>query len=564
MTENTASQPTTRRGVFSSERSLIVACCVVPLLYGFYSLALGADANWDLRNYHWYIGFAYLHDKIGIDLAPGGMQSYFNPTLDLAYRFLVENLPPKCIGFLMGVVHGLNFVLLLGIGKIALSDHDEGTRNSTAFWLAIAGMCTGNFMSGIGNSMGDNTTALFSLAALLIVLRVWNRIHEVTPQTLAAVVAAGIVSGLGTGLKLTTVPYAVALCGSVLLAPLPLLGRVRVAFLFGVGVIVGLSITGGYWFAEMWRLYGNPVYPQFSAVFPSPLTSGAGVVDKTFLPRSFGEALIFPFEMSANSHRVGQVTIRQAYWAMAYVLLAAWLLSLGVARIKRRPSATLNSPAQYVIAYVAIGFVLWLKLFGIQRYLVALELCVPLVIYVLLVRLLPLRKARFFAGVGLTVSSLVVLIGGAHSWGHAPWGPKMFSADIPPLSAPDKLTVILPVGDPPFGFLVPMFPDNVAFVAFGQGVFPINRDAYTDKVHQIIRTRGGDVFAVVPVGWDHDHVDEAKNSVLLTQSEAELRKFGLTLDPTTCTVYRAYIGIGVYPYRWCRITGIDRNAAIRD
>jgi hypothetical protein len=54
---------------------------IVPCLFGLYSLWLGADANWDLYNYHLYNAFAWLHGKLQTDLAPAGLQSYFNPLI---------------------------------------------------------------------------------------------------------------------------------------------------------------------------------------------------------------------------------------------------------------------------------------------------------------------------------------------------------------------------------------------------------------------------------------------------------------------------------------------------
>jgi hypothetical protein len=39
------------------------------------SVLLGQDGNWDIRNYHLYIGWAALHGRLGIDLAAASIQS---------------------------------------------------------------------------------------------------------------------------------------------------------------------------------------------------------------------------------------------------------------------------------------------------------------------------------------------------------------------------------------------------------------------------------------------------------------------------------------------------------
>ena len=53
--------------------SLPVRLCLIlfPLCYGLIALALGQDANWDLRNYHWYNPYAFLNGKIGFAYQDG-------------------------------------------------------------------------------------------------------------------------------------------------------------------------------------------------------------------------------------------------------------------------------------------------------------------------------------------------------------------------------------------------------------------------------------------------------------------------------------------------------------
>jgi len=112
----------------NSPRALMHACWIVPIIFGLYSLGQGADSNWDLRNYHLYNAYAFLHGRLAVDLAPAGMQSYFNPLLDVPYYLMTMHLPAMLVGFIMGVIHGLNFVLVLGICRLTLSDLPESLR----------------------------------------------------------------------------------------------------------------------------------------------------------------------------------------------------------------------------------------------------------------------------------------------------------------------------------------------------------------------------------------------------------------------------------------------------
>lgn len=78
------------------------------VLFGFVSLREGLDVNWDLKNYHLYNAYAFMNDRLGHDIAPAQMQTYFNPILDLPFYYLVTLIDsPRLIAFLMGSLHGI-------------------------------------------------------------------------------------------------------------------------------------------------------------------------------------------------------------------------------------------------------------------------------------------------------------------------------------------------------------------------------------------------------------------------------------------------------------------------
>src|SRR5213595_3088398 len=120
-------------------RAPLIAALIVPVLFGLLSLMLGQDDNWDLKNYHLYNAYALLHDRIGFDMAPAQWQSYFNPALDVPYYLLTSWFPGPVAGFLFGLLHGLNFVLVLGIARLLLADAALDGRQRVALLLAAAG-----------------------------------------------------------------------------------------------------------------------------------------------------------------------------------------------------------------------------------------------------------------------------------------------------------------------------------------------------------------------------------------------------------------------------------------
>lgn len=437
---------------------------LVPLLFGFWSVVLGQDANYDLYNYHLYNAFAFLNDKLSVDFAPAGSQTYFNPSLDIGYYLLTTHIPPRLAGFVMGCLHGLNFVLVYGVARKTLHFLPAEDRLRIPLFLAIAGCLTGNFLSEIGSTMGDNTTALFSLAALWLILACWEQLNRWTWRTIGIVTVAGLIAGVGIGLKLTNAVFALALCVALLWHPVAFRLRVGLVFFFGVAVLLGLALSGGYWFWAMWQEFRNPLFPQFSAFFPNDLTSSVTITDLRWRPKNLLETVFWPFIFSFSSGRVGEMGgMRQIIWAVAYALLLVagvkWLYS----KIRSVPTAHMDSRSRYVLIYVVLGFIFWMELFSIYRYVVSIELLAPLVIYILFTCLFPASRAWSLSVRTLSVCALLVVCGGTSTWGHEGWADRPFYAELPPLENPAKTMVILPGGDPPLTWLAILFPKEVAF-----------------------------------------------------------------------------------------------------
>src|SRR5450830_819690 len=84
------------RAIDFNAQHVVRRCLIlVPLLFGVWSVLLGQDANYDLYNYHLYNAFAFLNNKLAIDFAPAGSQTYFNPSLDIGYYLLSTHVPPR-------------------------------------------------------------------------------------------------------------------------------------------------------------------------------------------------------------------------------------------------------------------------------------------------------------------------------------------------------------------------------------------------------------------------------------------------------------------------------------
>lgn len=590
-----------------SERAALIAQYVVPLLFGLYALLLGQDNNWDMRNYHLYNGFAFLRGKLAIDLAPAGMQTYFNPTLDVVTWLLYAWLPAPLVGFGLGVLHGLAFVLVFRIARSLLTSANPRDTYRISLLLALAGCFTANYLSGIGNSMGDDTTALLVLLAVSLTLKHWHTLAQASLRAVALGLTVGALIGFASGLKLTNMVYAIALCAGCLVHPGKTVTRLRIGFVVGVGVIAGLAASGGYWFATMWRTFKNPFFPQFSNLFPNQLVPPIGVADLRWFPRSGLETLLWPFIFSLHSQRISDTPIHQIIWALLYATAILWAARAIWRTLNARNATSIASRQAFVLAFIAVGYIVWLKTFSIYRYVVAMEMLAPLALYLLVNDILPGGAGKRIATWLIAFATLVVVAHGAPTYGHVRWAWQGFHADTPTISEQSRTTGILLGGPQGLSWLVSQFPANVAFVTLDPNVLVTSR--YNERLKAIIAQRGGPAYVVLggvensrleavrkaqaladetglfesewgcslvrrAVDGLHLHLrvepmeanrcrftlragDErdlqAENAAQAQKLAASLEAHGLRMTSPICGTYRAWIGNHSSVYQWCPV-----------
>jgi hypothetical protein len=450
----------------------------------------------------------------------------------------------------------LNYLLLFGIARSVLPE----SPRRTPLLLALAGMLGTAFLAQLGNSMGDNLSALFVLGALWLLLRRWPKLIGAAAGGLAAAAGAGLVMGLGCGLKLTNATYAVALCVALLTVPGAPRRRLGLAFVFGLGVLGGMSVTAGHWFWLMYQSFGNPLFPQFNNHFLAPLAAPIGIGDTNWLPKSWLERLLWPFVFALEPKRVGEIPLRLWLWPLLYVAM----LALGALRLIRRGAGAVAAGPQLqrqrlLLAFFALAYLAWLNLFAIYRYLVPLELLAPLAAWMVLTSLLP-REWAAPAAAAMIAATVAVDLPRA-SWGHARWAASAFSAQVPSFPAPSQNMIFTVHGDPPMGWLATRFPDGLAFVALGSG-FP-ESPGFVERVRQMTVARKGPLYVMLQA----DRADPAQprdgaalerarqaDGEVLAKGGAVLARYGYTLDGAGCKAYPAFIGQNRWTYQLCPVT----------
>lgn len=86
--------------------------CILFVIGAIICFIQGQDATWDFANYHYYGPWAFLNNRIGFDIMPGGIISYINPILDFPLLFFVKylNNHPYLISFLISIPGGGGYI----------------------------------------------------------------------------------------------------------------------------------------------------------------------------------------------------------------------------------------------------------------------------------------------------------------------------------------------------------------------------------------------------------------------------------------------------------------------
>jgi hypothetical protein len=253
-----------------------------------------------------------------------------------------------------------------------------------------------------------------------------------------------------------------------------------------------------------------------------------GVIDNSHMPHNILEALFWPFVFMAQVARVSEIPLKIAVipllYAMGLLFVVNWLRGRLLAAAGPGSAApVLSTRACGLLLFGLIAYLLWVKLFGIYRYLVPLELLAPLMVWILAERMFSAARAARIGGWLLAATTLAVFP--FVSWGHAGWASPNFSASVPPLASPADTIVFTAHGDPPMGWLATFFPHEVRVIALAGG-FP-ESPAWLERVHAAVAERTGPHYVMLAAARS-----EKENS--LQRKRALVDALGLTGDAAGC------------------------------
>ncbi len=369
----------------------------------------GQDRNWDLRNYHLYNPSALVDGRYGEDIAVAQMQSWHNPAIDLPFAAMVRaGWPGWIVSLWLALPSFLAILLALRTIDICWPEQRGAWRTAIAAAVAATGA---SVLPSIGTTFNDAVTSAGALAALW-----WIVDSTGKTRCLGDVVAGRLDGRCRRGFQ--------AHGFDLLHRHRRHRDRMR-AFARDArahardarGRRDRCARERGSVGARALARARQSAVPYFNQIFKSPDALPLPYNDATFIPHGI-DALLVPFHLLLNSARFSESKL-----ADPRVLLGLVALVLLVRDAWQRHS---NGDATrlrvgFVAVFTVASFASWIVLYGIYRYLFAVEILCSVLAVVAAFRWWPARWPRW----ALLVPLAIVLAAT-----HRPrWGPPRFVHD---------------------------------------------------------------------------------------------------------------------------------------
>ena len=509
---------------------------LVILFWAGFVIMLGKDTSWDFRNYHWYAPYAFLNHRLGFDVAVAHQASYYNPFLDIPFYVLATRTHAWIALGLLGAAQGANIVPLYILAREGLAVPD---RRLVSGALALASQFGALSLAEFGSTYYDDVMSVLVFTGLAILIVNRERLRDGPPLQAGLITAlAGFVTGCAMGLKLPEMPFCIGFVGAVLA-----LGgtwrQLLLRFVAGwIGGIAGFALFAGPWMLYMWHLTGNPLFPYFNQYWHSPLALPAPYRDLRFVPTRFWRALFFPVLFSIDWHVADDLGFQDVRVCLAYFLVPAALILWALKRQSRDPLVR-PDVALPLFAFAAVSYFVWIRIFAIYRYIVALEMLSPLLIATAVGFFPAGRRARYLLLAALAFVILVVQR--SDFLERAPVDDPYIQVALPPIPHPDR-TMVLMTGDAPMGFIATQLPPQIPVLRIdGWMVQPRDGTLITRRMKARVArhlAQGGDLYLIA----------DAED---MTRARDALADYRLAIRWTQCQQFDTNL-VGIY--QWCPLT----------
>ncbi len=424
------------------------------VLFGIISILLGRDFNWDFRNYHYYNAWAYLNNRLDIDLTPNeGLRAYFCPTLDIIEYWLMQIVSPKMYSFILGSISGLCCFYSYKLAQLVFTT--EFSKKSRWFYIAIAVVLGNTAFANvvqIGTSYNENIVAGIFLVGFYYIVK-YNNTNNYRLLWLGSMML-----GLSFACKLTVIVYIFSV---FILKFLSYQTQSKADYkksniIMLVGFAFGSFIFAGFWWVKMAYRFGNPFYPNFNSLLKpkSSINYITYTKEHHFIPSGILHYIAQPFIMMTDSDITSEFAFRDPRFGCLFILIIGYFVLRKFNKIAKLRSGL----ESYILQFFLLSYLLWEMLFSIARYTV--EICyISGILIVLLV--VKIECKEYIKNSVLLVLSVLLI--GFTIYRIPQWGRVSFKDNIMENQVHiDNALVIMP--EEPSTYLIPSLGDSNIYI----------------------------------------------------------------------------------------------------
>ncbi len=482
-------------------------------LCALWSVQAGKDVNWDLLNYHYYLPFELLGQRLQQDFFAASAQSYLNPLGYLPFYLMVANgWHSVVVSIVLAAVHSLSIGLLYLIARKLFAHLPPRDQTEFSIFAAALGAASGVYWMTVGGTFLDPLLVPPMLAGLLLLLR-----EKGSAARHAGL--AGVLFGAAAALKYSNAIF--------VLAALPLAIAMRGGFAYLIGAAAAVGVLAGPWLLLLLREFGNPVFPLFNGWFRSPDYLEFNMVNDRFALRDALSVLALPFQMAALGPRIYAENFAPDLRFAALVLTLPAMAVLA-ARHRARVAAALRGPGWRVLAFLGCALALWLVTSANARYGMIVLLLAGVCLAWFIQLLLPARAARVVLALLLVVQVGISIVASPPRWFiSAEWSGRWLPYEVPERAAREP-ALYLTVEVLPMAAVAPLLHPASSFANIrGQHSLPSDSPrlkALLERHRGRLRTLGRFV----------ELADGRPAEVQVRAYDARLRRFGLRVDSADC------------------------------
>ncbi|WP_304306736.1 glycosyltransferase family 39 protein [Pseudacidovorax intermedius] len=486
-----------------------------------WTLIAGKDLNFDFRNYHLYSAYAFLHDRLATDYFPAAVSGYLNPLAEVPiYAMIMGGWDDRLIALVLALSHFPVFLFVWKIAELITVDSKINQAHACVAATVLAFLSPIQ-LTTLSNSFADPTAGLFTIAGIYLLLR------STTQTRHRVVLLAGVMFGVGAGLKLTNLVLIPGAFIALLFLPGPRGSKLKLSLVLAAGCALGFLITNGWWAAKLYAYFGNPIFPLYNSLFKSPDFIDSNFSDRRMLIYGAWTWLVLPFSMLRSGTMIYSENSAPDLRLFLLVLSFAGAMAVFLFRKIRARAPVQGSRVEpppvarkIFLVYFAVSYLLWGTLSGIGRYAYVLWVLVgPLLVGVMAAHW-PQALTRVSLGVAVVIQVVVLFLNGNLYWSAHYWSGKWLDLEIPESLKNEPATYLLH-GVQSNSFIAPYLHPDSRFSNFtGQYVQPLGAG-----MSEKMRTFLSDTQHPVRLVFEANYAPGVNALTLDSNSDKEINSF---------------------------------------